>query len=86
MGPNEPGWLFREGDLILGPVSAQQIIDKLYSGDLLSQSEVQLMGSGRFQKVIDVPDFKVHVAKAEAKKRGQAITVAKQFKMHRMQC
>jgi hypothetical protein len=75
MGPNEPGWLFREGDLILGPVSAQQIIDKLYSGDLLSQSEVQLMGSGRFQKVIDVPDFKVHVAKAEAKKRVDAHAV-----------
>lgn len=75
MGPNDPGWLFREGDLILGPVPAQQIIDKLYSGDLLPQSEVQLMGSGRFQKVVDVPDFKVHVAKAEAKKRVDAQAV-----------
>jgi hypothetical protein len=75
MGPNEPGWLFREGDLILGPVPAQQIIDKLYSGDLLAQSEVQLMGSGRFQKLVDVPDFKVHVAKAEAKKRVDAHAV-----------
>ncbi len=72
MGPNDPGWLFREGDLILGPVPSQQIIDKLYSGDLLPQSEVQLMGSGRFQKLSDVSDFKVHVAKAEAKKRVDA--------------
>jgi hypothetical protein len=69
MGPNEPGWLFREGDLILGPVPPQQIIDKLYAGDLQPHSEVQLMGSGRFQKVVDVAEFKVHVAKAEAKKR-----------------
>lgn len=72
MGPNEPGWLFREGDLILGPVPAQTIIDKLYSGEMLPQNEVQLMGSGRFQKVVDVPEFKVHVAKAEAKKRVDA--------------
>ena len=62
MGPNEPGWLFRDGDLILGPVPAQQIIDRLYAGDLLPQSEVQLMGSGRFQKVIEIPEFKLHVA------------------------
>jgi hypothetical protein len=72
MGPNEQGWLFREGDLILGPVPGQQIIDKLYAGELLPQSEVQLMGSGRFQKVVDIPDFKLHVAKAEAKKRVDA--------------
>lgn len=76
MGPNDPGWLFREGDLILGPVGAQQIIDKLYTGELLPQSEVQLMGSGRFQKVSEVPEFKVHVAKSEAKKRVDAQTVA----------
>ncbi|MGV3626014.1 MAG: AgmX/PglI C-terminal domain-containing protein [Archangium sp.] len=65
-------WLFREGDLILGPVGAQQIIDKLYAGELLAQSEVQLMGSGRFVKVVEVPEFKVHVAKAEAKQRVDA--------------
>lgn len=65
-------WLFRDGDLILGPVPAQQIIDKLYAGELLAQSEVQLMGSGRFVKVVEVPEFKVHVAKAEAKQRVDA--------------
>lgn len=72
MGPNDQGWLFREGDLILGPVPSQQIIDKLYAGELLPQSEVQLLGSGRFQKVADIADFKVHVAKSEAKKRVDA--------------
>lgn len=68
----DQGWLFRDGDLILGPVSAQAIIDKLYAGELAAASEVQALGSGRFQKLIDVPDFKVHVAKAEAKKRVDA--------------
>ena len=72
MGPNDQGWLFREGDLILGPVASQQIIDKLYAGELLAQSEVQQLGSGRFQKVSDIADFKVHVAKSEAKKRVDA--------------
>lgn len=72
MGPTDQSWLFREGDLILGPVPPQQIIDKLYAGDLQPHSEVQLMGSGRFQKLAEVPEFKVHVAKAEAKKRVDA--------------
>jgi hypothetical protein len=72
MGPNDQGWLFREGDLILGPVPSQQIIDKLYAGELLPQSEVQQLGTGRFQKVSDIADFKVHVAKSEAKKRVDA--------------
>lgn len=72
MGPTDQGWLFREGDLILGPVPSQQIIDKLYAGELLPQSEVQQLGTGRFQKVSEIADFKVHVAKAEAKKRVDA--------------
>jgi hypothetical protein len=72
MGPTESQWLFRQGDLILGPVPSKQIIDKLYSGELLPASEVQLMGSGVFRRIADVPDFKVHVAKAEAKRRVEA--------------
>lgn len=72
MGPTDPQWLFRQGDLILGPVPSKQIVDKLYSGELLPVSEVQLMGSGVFKRIADVPDFKVHVAKAEAKKRVDA--------------
>lgn len=71
MGPNDQ-WLFREGDLILGPVPSQEIIDRLFRHELHGHSEVQLMGSGVFQRVADVPEFKVHVAKAEAKKRVDA--------------
>lgn len=71
MGPNDQ-WLFREGDLILGPVLSQEIIDRLFRHELHGHSEVQLMGSGVFQRIADVPEFKVHVAKAEAKKRVDA--------------
>ncbi|MEW6430699.1 MAG: AgmX/PglI C-terminal domain-containing protein [Myxococcota bacterium] len=76
MGPNESQWLFRQGDLILGPVPSKQIVDKLYTGELLPVSEVQRMGSGVFTRIADVPDFKVHVAKAEAKKRVDAHAAA----------
>jgi hypothetical protein len=72
MGPNESQWLFRQGDLILGPVPSQQIVDKLYSGELQPASEVQQMGTGVFKRIADVPDFKVHVMKAEAKRRVEA--------------
>jgi len=72
----DQGWLYRDGDLILGPVPAQAVIDKLYTGELQPATEVQALGSGRFQKLIDVPEFKVHVAKAEAKKRVDAQELA----------
>lgn len=60
--------------MILGPVAPKQIIDKLYAGELTPASEVQQMGSGRFVKLAEVPEFKVHVAKAAAKQRIDAQT------------
>lgn len=69
MGPNEPSWLFREGELILGPVPAAKIVEKIYAHELDAKSEIQAMGSGRFQRVSEVDVFKVHLAKADAKKR-----------------
>lgn len=68
----EPGWLFRQSDLILGPVPAKQIIDKVYKGELRSSSEVQLMGTGVFRPLSDVAEFKIHLAKAAAKQRVDA--------------
>lgn len=76
MGPNDQGWLYRQGDLILGPVSAKIIIDKLFAGEVGPGSEVQMMGSGLFRKIADVPEFKVHVAKAAAKQRVDAQSMA----------
>jgi hypothetical protein len=64
-----PGWLYRRSDLVLGPVSATQLVEKLYAGELDPASEVQRMGAGSFVPLSQVPEFKVHVAKAEAKRR-----------------
>lgn len=62
-------WLYRQADLVLGPVPASQIVEKLYSGDLDGRSEVQRLGSGRFSALTEVDFFKIHLAKAEAKRR-----------------
>lgn len=62
-------WLFRQGDLILGPVPTKALVDKLFTGEVNGLTEVQMMGSGLFRKVRDVPELKVHLAKAEAKHR-----------------
>lgn len=72
MGPEDHAWLFRQGDLTLGPVPPKQIVDKLYSGELTGASEVQKIGSGQWLKVGEVADFKVHVAKAQAHARVHA--------------
>ncbi len=69
-------WLFRQGDLILGPVPTKALIDKLFAGEINGLSEVQMMGSGIFRKLRDVPELKVHLAKAEAKHRVDAQAAA----------
>jgi hypothetical protein len=68
----EQTWLFRQGDLILGPVPTKVVVDKLFSGELNGATEVQMMGSGLFRKLRDVPEFKIALAKAEAKQRVEA--------------
>ncbi len=65
-------WLFRQGDLILGPVPTKALVDKLFTGEVNGLTEVQMMGSGIFRKLRDVPELKVHLAKAEAKQRVDA--------------
>ncbi len=75
MRPNEQSWLFRQGELILGPVPDNQIVQKIYSGELDGKSEVQAMGSGAFKRLSDVETFRVHLAKADAKKRVDAHAV-----------
>lgn len=72
----EPGWLFRQSDLVLGPVPANQLIDKLYRGEVTAATEVQLMGTGVFRRLAEVPEFRVHLAKAAAKQRVDAQAAA----------
>lgn len=64
--------MFREGELVLGPVSQDQIVEKIYTHELNGKSEVQLMGTGTFKALGEVDVFRVHLAKADAKKRVDA--------------
>ncbi len=65
----EQAWLFRQSELVLGPVSSKQLIEKLYSGEIGVDAEVQVLGTGTFRKLSDIQEFRVHVAKANAKQR-----------------
>jgi len=69
-------WLFRQGELVLGPLSAHRIIEKLYRGELGGTSEICLLGDGHFMRLSEVEFFKLHLAKAEAKLRVQAVAHA----------
>ncbi|MBX7115185.1 MAG: AgmX/PglI C-terminal domain-containing protein [Myxococcaceae bacterium] len=70
----DSSWLYRQGELILGPVPQAKIIEMLYAGELTGKSEIQEMGSGgTFRLLQDMSSFKVHLAKAEAKHRVDAV-------------
>ncbi|MCA2981773.1 MAG: hypothetical protein INH41_30580 [Myxococcaceae bacterium] len=68
----EQTWLFRQGDLVLGPVPTKALVEKLFAGEVSGVTEVQLLGGGAFRPLKDVPELKVHWAKAEAKARVDA--------------
>lgn len=72
-------WLFRQGELVLGPVPAQQIIEMLYSGELTGRSEIAPVGQSHFWQISEVADFKLHLAKAEAKHRVDAAAQAERL-------
>jgi hypothetical protein len=72
MEPKSDAWLYRQGELILGPVPAQQINDKLYSGELTPASEVQKLGSPGFRPLSSFAEFKIHLARAAVKQKVEA--------------
>lgn len=65
----EQQWLFRQGDLVLGPLTGQQLVEKLYTGELTADTLVAPPGERDFARIADVEIFKVHVARAQAKAR-----------------
>lgn len=65
-------WLYRQGELVLGPVSREQLVDRLYSGEINAQTEVARMGESAFRRLHTVDGFGLHVAKAQAKLRVEA--------------
>jgi hypothetical protein len=65
-------WLFRLGELVLGPVTDAQLVEKLYAGEINGTTEVAPLGERSFRRLGDLEAFRVHVAKAEAKARVDA--------------
>jgi hypothetical protein len=68
----EQQWLFRQGDLVLGPLTGQQLVEKLYTGELSADTLVAPPGARDFTRIGDVEAFKVHVARALAKAKVDA--------------
>jgi hypothetical protein len=68
----EQHWLFRQGDLVLGPLTGRQLVEKLYTGELSADTLVAPPGARDFARVGDVEAFKVHVARALAKAKVDA--------------
>ncbi|NTX16551.1 AgmX/PglI C-terminal domain-containing protein [Myxococcus llanfairpwllgwyngyllgogerychwyrndrobwllllantysiliogogogochensis] len=73
-------WLFRHGDLVLGPVSGSQIVEKLKTGELTPDSPLALAGERDFHPIKDVEPFKVHVALSEARVRVDAAVLVEREK------
>lgn len=69
---SEQQWLFRQGDLVLGPVTGQQVVEQLFTGDMTGNTLVAPPGERDFHRIADVDVFKVHVARAVAKARVDA--------------
>nr|WP_253980183.1 AgmX/PglI C-terminal domain-containing protein [Pyxidicoccus xibeiensis] len=76
----EGHWLFRQGDLVLGPVSGGQLVEKLTTGELTPDTPVALAGERDFHRLGDVEAFRVHVARAEARARVDAAVVVERAK------
>ncbi|MBF5044072.1 AgmX/PglI C-terminal domain-containing protein [Aggregicoccus sp. 17bor-14] len=72
VAPGAGRWLYRQGELLLGPVTDAQLVEKLYAGEVSGATEVAPLGERGFRRLGDVEAFRVHVAKAEAKARVDA--------------
>lgn len=67
LGTTGGDWLFKQGDLLLGPVPARVLVDKLYRGDIDARTPVCRDGGDDFLPIEQVEFFKVHAKKAQVK-------------------
>ncbi len=79
VGSSGGQWLFKQGDLLLGPVPFTALVEMLFAGELDANTPVRLHGSDEpFKPVSQIPQFTVHLAKAQAKRRVEASASEKQ--------
>jgi hypothetical protein len=67
LGTTGGDWLIKQGDLLLGPVPAKVLVDKLYRGEIDAQTLVAPAGEEQFTPIEQVAFFKVHAKKAQVK-------------------
>jgi hypothetical protein len=66
-------WLYRQGGLVLGPISGQELVKRLFDGALDGQTEVTLVGTQQFRCIADMDALRLFLAKAQAKWRVDAL-------------
>ncbi len=71
--PLSGDWLYRQEGLVLGPVSGQELVKRLYEGALDAQTEVTMVGTHHFRCVSDTEALRLVLAKAQAKWRVDAM-------------
>lgn len=70
VGTSGGDWMFKQDDVVFGPMPARVLIEKMYSGEVTGETLViQSDQEGDFTPLRDVVFFTVHLAKAEAKQR-----------------
>ncbi|HEY0094391.1 MAG TPA: hypothetical protein VGB96_08710, partial [Archangium sp.] len=65
-------WLYRQGDLVLGPLTGHQLVEKLYTGVISGETEVSSSGPSGFRRLKEIDAFKLHVSKAAVKQKVEA--------------
>ncbi|AKU91744.1 AgmX/PglI C-terminal domain-containing protein [Vulgatibacter incomptus] len=78
----ESEWLFKQGDLVFGPIPEAMLVDKLERGDLPSDTLVAREG-GAFSPMTETTVFMTHAAKASARTRVEAQAREEQRKRSR---
>lgn len=69
LGTTGGNWLFKDQDLLMGPVPARVLIDKLYAGEISPDTPVADADGEEWKRLRDVPFFTVHIARAQARSR-----------------
>lgn len=67
LGTTGGDWLFKQGDMLLGPVPARVLVDKLYRGEIDGRTPVAPEGHDEFVPIETVEFFKLHAKKAQVK-------------------
>lgn len=69
LGTSGGNWLFKDQELLMGPVPARVLVDKLYAGEIGPDTPVADERDEAWTRLKDVPFFTVHIARAQARGR-----------------